>query len=131
MKTTAKYTTGRHGYWNREVSRRKVRIVRLVDKKQRMDQKLTQPTAKDLEASLKKVLLGSGQDDRIGKGGAEEGEGSGIDVELLVVVVISIAVVSIAVAVLRSGGEVLMASTAITTSGSSTLTQFSDGNLHM
>lgn len=100
--------------------------MRLVDKKQRMDQKLTQPTAKDLEASLKKVLLGSGQDDRIGKGGAEEGEGSGIDVDLLVVVVISIAV-----AVLRSGGEVLMASTAITTSGSSTLTQFSDGNLHM
>ena len=60
LKTRAKYTTGRHGYWKREVSRRKVRIVREVDMKHNTDQKLIQPVANALEESVKNVLLGDG-----------------------------------------------------------------------
>jgi hypothetical protein len=41
-------------------------MVRVVDRKHRTDQKLTQPTANDFEESLKKVLLGSGQDEGAG-----------------------------------------------------------------
>ena len=36
--------------------------MRLVDTKHKADQKLIQPTAKDLEESLKNVLLGCGQE---------------------------------------------------------------------
>lgn len=45
-----------------------MRIVRLVDTKHNADQKLTQPTAKDLEELLKNVLLGGGQEVGDGEG---------------------------------------------------------------
>ena len=42
--------------------------MRLVDTKHKADQKLIQPTAKDLEESLKNVLLGCGQEAWAGEG---------------------------------------------------------------
>ena len=53
--------TGLQGYWNLEGSRRNVRSVITVDRKQRTDQNAIHPRANCLESSLKKVRSAGGQ----------------------------------------------------------------------
>lgn len=53
LKASARKTTGRHGYWKREVSRRKVKMVRVVETKHKMAQTLIHPTENDFDAEVK------------------------------------------------------------------------------